>query len=235
MNTGRCGKTGGISANFRRAAVWAALVAAVLVPFFLFEETINAWISARVDDCAGNTGAVAVLLFAVLAFDIFLPVPSCLVSSMCGMFLGAWLGFGVSFAAMTASSLAGFLIGRFAAPLGERILGDDLETMERQAASRNAVMLFFMRPVPVLAECSCVYAGLKRYPWGASVLWMIAGNAVVSAVYAVIGSRGRADDSFVPAFAAVAVLSGLGFLWQVLAKFGKISSSQNLPQQESRK
>ena len=145
---------GGISSDFRRAAVWAALVAAVLVPFFLFEETINAWISARVDDCAGNTGAVAVLLFAVLAFDIFLPVPSCLVSSMCGMFLGAWLGFGVSFAAMTASSLAGFLIGRFAAPLGERILGDDLETMERQAASRNAVMSSSVSTQLLSGNCS---------------------------------------------------------------------------------
>lgn len=226
---------GGISSGFRHAAVWAALVAAVLVPFFLFEENINAWISARVDDCAGNVGAVAVLLFAVLASDIVLPVPSCLASSMCGMFLGPWLGFGVSFAAMTASSLAGFLIGRFAAPLGERLLGSDLETMERHAASRGAVMLFLLRSVPVLAECSCVYAGLKRYPWGAAILWLSLGNAAVSAVYAAIGHWGRADDSFVPAFAAVAVLSGLGFLWQVLAKFGKISNSQNLPQEESRK
>jgi uncharacterized membrane protein YdjX (TVP38/TMEM64 family) len=223
------------SAVFRTLVVWALLTMAVLIPFFFWADDVQAYFESLLAAAEGNRALVALILFAVLVGDLFLPVPSCLVSSMCGMFLGAWLGFGVSFAAMTASSLAGFLIGRFAAPLGERILGDDLETMERQAASRNAVMLFFMRPVPVLAECSCVYAGLKRYPWGASVLWMIAGNVVVSAVYAVIGSRGRADDSFVPAFAAVAVLSGLGFLWQVLAKFGKISSSQNLPQQESRK
>lgn len=201
----------------RSVALWAVLVTAVLVPFFIYEESVNAWINIRLDESAGDTVAVAFVLFTVLASDIFLPVPSCLLSAMCGVFLGPYLGFAVSFTAMTASSFSGFFIGRFFVSLARRLVGRDSCKVESLDVSGRPFMLFVLRPVPVLAECSCVYAGLKRYPFGASALWLSLGNAVVSAVYAVIGHVGRADDSFVPSFAAVVVLSGLGWLCGKLA------------------
>ena len=48
---------------------------------------------------------------------------------------------------------------------------------------------------------------------------MTLGNAVVSAVYVLIGCYGSLSDSFVPAFAAVVVLSGGMMLIGYMHKF----------------
>lgn len=200
-------------------AIWAILITIVLIPFFIFEESVNNRINVLISENGGNTFALAAILFAVLASDIFLPVPSCLLSAMCGAFLGPVLGFIVSFAAMSVSGVIGFFIGSSASSLARRLISDNEKSLESNAKS-GPFMLFILRPVPVLAECSCVYAGLKRYNFTKCLVWLSVGNAVISAVYAVIGHFGRANDSFVPAFAAVVVLSGIGFL------FGKTSNGK---------
>lgn len=205
--------------NFKSMAIWAILITIVLIPFFIFEERINSWINVLISENSGNTFALAAILFAVLASDIFLPVPSCLLSAMCGAFLGPVLGFIVSFAAMSVSGVIGFFIGSTASSLAHKLISDNEKSLESNAKS-GPFMLFILRPVPVLAECSCVYAGLRRYNFAKCVVWLSVGNAVISAVYAVIGHFGRANDSFVPAFAAVVVLSGIGFL------FGKTSNGK---------
>lgn len=205
--------------NFKSMAIWAILITIVLIPFFIFEERINSWINVLISENSGNTFALAAILFAVLASDIFLPIPSCLLSAMCGAFLGPVLGFIVSFAAMSVSGVIGFFIGSTASSLARRLISDNEESLESNAKS-GPFMLFILRPVPVLAECSCVYAGLRRYNFAKCLVWLSVGNAVISAVYAVIGHFGRANDSFVPAFAAVVVLSGIGFL------FGKTSNGK---------
>lgn len=205
--------------NFKSMAIWAILITIVLIPFFIFEESVNNRINVLVSENGGSTFALAAILFAVLASDIFLPVPSCLLSAMCGAFLGPVLGFIVSFAAMSVSGVIGFFIGSTASSLARRLISDNEKSLKSNAKS-GPFMLFILRPVPVLAECSCVYAGLKRYNFTKCLVWLSVGNAVISAVYAVIGHFGRANDSFVPAFAAVVVLSGIGFL------FGKTSNGK---------
>ena len=205
--------------NLKSIAIWAILITIVLIPFFIFEESINSWINVLISENADNTFILAAILFAVLASDIFLPIPSCLLSAMCGAFLGPVLGFIVSFAAMSVSSVIGFFIGSTASSLARRLMSDNEKSLESNAKS-GPFMLFILRPVPVLAECSCVYAGLRRYNFAKCLVWLSVGNAVISAVYAAIGHFGRANDSFVPAFAAVVVLSGIGFL------FGKISNGK---------
>lgn len=205
--------------NFKSMAIWAILITIVLIPFFIFEESVNNRINVLISENGGNTFALAAILFAVLASDIFLPIPSCLLSAMCGAFLGPVLGFIVSFAAMSVSGVIGFFIGSTASSLARRLISDNEKSLESNAKS-GPFMLFILRPVPVLAECSCVYAGLRRYNFAKCVVWLSVGNAVISAVYAVIGHFGRANDSFVPAFAAVVVLSGIGFL------FGKTSNGK---------
>jgi uncharacterized membrane protein YdjX (TVP38/TMEM64 family) len=196
--------------NIKPVVTWTILMCVVLVPFFICGERVNVWIDGFVESSSGNLAVLAVVLFAVLASDILLPVPSCLLSAMCGMFFGPFLGFAISFAAMEVSAFAGYFIGRSVSSLAIKMAGEASAKME-DVAVRGPFALFLMRPVPVLAECSCVYAGLRRYPIGRSSLWLSFGNAIVSAVYAAIGHRGRADDSFLPAFAAVVLLSGVFF------------------------
>lgn len=197
--------------KYKQLIVWTTLALIVLIPFFIFEGSVNAKINALLSENHGNALAIAAILFTALSLDIFLPVPSCLLSAMCGAFLGPCIGFLTSFLAMTANGFAGFFIGRSFSSLARGLIGGNSGALD-STASRGPFMLFILRPVPVLAECSSVYAGLRRYPFRKSALWLTCGNAAVSAVYVAIGHLGRAFDSPLPAFATVIILSGLGFL-----------------------
>lgn len=206
---------------FKPVVIWLILITLVLIPFFIYEKDINEIINTLISNNNENLFALASILFLILASDIFLPIPSCLLSAMCGTFLGPYLGFAVSFAAMSASSFLGYFIGRFFNSLALKILGQNSNKIENLTNSNNSFMLFALRPVPVLAECSCVYAGLKNYPLKQSAFWMLLGNAVISFIYAIIGHLGRASDSFVPAFLAVVGLSAIGFICGEIATKSK--------------
>ena len=69
--------------------------------------------------------------------------------------------------------------------------------------------LLLLRPVPVLAEASVLFAGIARLPPGRAALELLMGNAVVSAVYAGVGAWGRTTDSMLPAFAATLAVAAL--------------------------
>lgn len=183
--------------------LWAILATLVLVPFFLFEADVARFAETSLAAARGDILFSALVLFLFLASDIFLPVPSCLVSAACGSVLGVYLGFLVSFSAMTVSSVIGYAIGRFFASFARRISG---------ASISKPIFLLAMRPVPVLAECSIVYAGIRRYSVAQCAFWTTLGNIVVSAVYAGIGAFGAERDSVLPAFIATAILSGFAFI-----------------------
>ena len=50
-------------------------------------------------------------------------------------------------------------------------------------------LLLAMRPVPILAEASAVFAGIGRMPAGAAALQLALGNAVVSMLYVFVGDQ----------------------------------------------
>lgn len=206
---------------FKPLITWIILITLVLIPFFIYENDINEIINTLISNNNENLFALASILFLILASDIFLPIPSCLLSAMCGTFLGPYFGFAVSFAAMSASSFLGYFIGRFFNSLALKIIAQNSSKIKNLTNSNNSFMLFALRPVPVLAECSCVYAGLNNYPLKQSAFWMLLGNAVISFVYAIIGHLGRASDSFVPAFLAVVGLSTIGFICGKIATKSK--------------
>ena len=89
---------------WRAIALFLFVSAVVLATFFLWGERIDAWTQKVVEKAADDKTLVAVILFLVLASDIFLPVPSNIASTACGLVLGPVLGFAVSFLAMSASA-----------------------------------------------------------------------------------------------------------------------------------
>lgn len=149
-----------------RAAVLFLLVSsAVLVTFAAWGDAIDAWTRATVEKAGGDRVLVAAVLFLVLASDILLPVPSSLASTSCGLFLGLWTGFAVSFAAMSASAAAGYALGRFCSDRAARLVGaSDMAALRSFQRRFGPWLLLAMRPVPVLAEASAVFAGIGRMP-----------------------------------------------------------------------
>lgn len=183
---------------------------AIIVPFVLWQEPIEAFFQ----DFGALEGQArwlsAAILFGALALDIFLPVPSSLVSTLFGMLLGVGWGWLGSFLAMNVSAAIGYWLGARGSALARRALGEaESALLTDFFARRGPMALVALRAVPVLAEASCLFAGMARAPLGKSALALTLGNAAVSLMYALVGAWGREVDAMLPAFAASLLLSGL--------------------------
>jgi uncharacterized membrane protein YdjX (TVP38/TMEM64 family) len=196
----------------RWLVILVALVALILVPFFLFADVFDA-LAARLARGEGSTWYAALVIGALLAFDVVLPVPSSLVSAAAGALLGFWRGAVVIWAGMTISCAAGYWIGARSAAAARRFVGDAALARAALVAERyGRLALVLCRPVPVLAEASTVFAGLVRAPWG-RVFWACAlSNLGIALGYAAVGTFAMHADSFLLAFGGALALPGVAFL-----------------------
>lgn len=208
---------GGRLFPFRTVGLLLLVLVLVIVPFLLFGEQVDGWIDRWLEQAETHRVQVAALLVFLLASDIVMPVPSSLISTACGMLLGFWGGTLASFSGMMVTTLVGYLIGRYAAVPAEKWIGKNETTMMREFHQRHGLgLLIAMRPVPVMAETSVVFAGLARLPFLPVIMVTVAGNLAVSMVYALVGAWGRAADAFLPAFGVSMLLSGGLMLWMRL-------------------
>lgn len=194
----------------RTGALLVGVCVVIIVPFILWEEPIEAFFQ----DFGALEGQVrwlsAAILFGALALDIFLPVPSSLVSTLFGMLLGVGWGWLGSFLAMNVSAAIGYWLGARGSSLARRALGEaESALLTDFFARRGPMALVALRAVPVLAEASCLFAGMARAPVGKSALALLLGNAAVSLMYALVGAWGREVDAMLPAFGASLLLSGV--------------------------
>ncbi len=205
---------------WRAFALFLFVSAVVLATFLLWGDALDAWTKAAIDRAADNRVQVALILFLVLASDILLPIPSSLASTLCGLLLGAFLGFWVSFAAMSVSAAAGYLLGRFASGWAKRLIGvNDMVALQTFQRRCGPWVLLALRPVPILAEASAVFAGIGRYPWGQASVQLALGNAAVSLVYALVGAYfAQTEEASWLAFLAAMAVSGLFFLIRLRAE-----------------
>lgn len=209
-DSGRAGRH--VSARWPwRTLLLAALVSAlVIVPFVLFGTAVESWTRAFVANAAEHRVMAALVLGGLLVVDVVAPVPSSLVSTACGTLLGFPLGWLVSSVAMTVSAVAGYLVGRAATPGVRRLIGHrELALLERLYARWGIWVLAVLRPVPVLAEASVVFAGLARVPRRVGFLALVLSNMGISAVYAAVGATAARHHAFLSAFLAALLLPGL--------------------------
>ena len=191
------------------------VVLAVLVPFALFGERVDAAFAVWCGKASVHPLWTAGVLTGLLCVDIVAPVPSSVVSTACGAMLGFWGGLLTSFAGMMVSSLIGYSLGRWTSDFALRwVGGKDAATLRSVEARYGVGFLVAMRPVPVLAEASAVFAGLAKLPFVRVSAALSLGNLGVSAVYAGVGAWGSGQGSFLGSFGAALALSGLAMLWQ---------------------
>lgn len=195
----------------RWALLWAVLIGLVLVPFFLFEEQFNrmaAQISAGGTSRAGAAGAI----FALLALDVFLPVPSSVVATAAGVLLGFVEGTSVVWTGMMAGCVIGYIVGARAWSAARRLVGaDNLQRAEALMRAYGDLALVVCRPVPVLAEASVVFAGIVRAPVTRFAWTTGLANLGIAAGYAAFGAFSMRIDSFVVAFVGALLLPGIAF------------------------
>lgn len=188
----------------RWTLLFAATVTVILIPFFLFGESIEAWARATLDTAQARW-MVAAAAGGLLAFDIFLPVPSSLVSTAAGALLGFWGGLATSWTGMCIGCALGYGLGG-SLPAPER------ERMHKAWTRYGDWALILFRSVPVLAEASVFFAGLSRMPRARFAVLVAVSNFAISAVYAGTGAFSAGRDTFLWAFVGAIVLPGAGLL-----------------------
>src|SRR5690606_37589386 len=129
-----------------------AVLALILVPFFLFESYFTT-LAERVASGQVRVPIAVGIIGSLLALDVLLPVPSSIVSAAAGVLLGFWLGATVIWASMTLSCVIAYAIGARSVGLTRRIVGETgLERASRLATRYGSMAIVLCRPVPVLAE-----------------------------------------------------------------------------------
>jgi uncharacterized membrane protein YdjX (TVP38/TMEM64 family) len=196
---------------------WAAfcilLLAAILIPFFLFGEELED-AARRFLETHPPGWQVVLMLGGLLASDIVLPVPSSLVSTAAGALLGFWRGTATSFAGMMVASELGYQLGARAgeAALSRMAGRSEVARLARLAERHGPWFLLAFRSVPVLAEASIVFAGASRMSRRGFFTAIVLGNLGVSATYAAVGASAAWAGSFLMLFAGMVLLPGLA-LW----------------------
>ncbi|HEU4936003.1 MAG TPA: VTT domain-containing protein [Vicinamibacterales bacterium] len=195
---------------------WVVLIgsmfALIIIPFILFEkqfEALGTWLAE------GHASGVlaASIIAALLALDVFLPVPSSIVSTGAGVLLGFWRGVAVIWIGMSIGCVIGYAFGAKAAGAARRLVGDEGVARAHHIMERHGNWaLVVSRPIPVLAESSVVFAGIVRSPIRPFVWLTTLSNLGIALAYAAVGAFSMEMQSFLLAFAAALALPGLALL-----------------------
>ena len=193
----------------RWAVIWVVLIGLVLVPFFLFETRFNTF-AAQMTRSDTATWLASSSIFGLLALDVFLPVPSSIVSTAAGVLLGFWRGAAIVWAGMMVACVMGYALGARASGLARRFVGEaGLERADRLLARYGDWTIVVCRPVPVLAEASVIFAGLVGTPVRRFVALTALSNLGIAAGYAAFGAFSMSIDSFLVAFLGALIIPGV--------------------------
>ncbi|HEU0121060.1 MAG TPA: VTT domain-containing protein [Bryobacteraceae bacterium] len=167
------------------------VLAVILVPFFLWEEPMNRF----ADSILAHRGEwwIGPALAGLLAADVFLPVPSSIVSTAAGVMLGFLGGAVTNIAGMTLGCWLGYRTGRAAKSQGDPRLKALWERYGEWT-------LLVARAVPVLAEASVLFAGMTEMPMRRFLVLTTLANTGIGILYAAVGAFAMEWNSFLGAF-----------------------------------
>ena len=193
----------------RWALLWIALIALILLPFFLFEPQFSA-LAAEITSSGTSRWLAAGGIFALLALDVFLPVPSSLVSTAAGVLFGLVRGAFIVWCGMTAGCLLAYLVGVRAVAAARWVVGaENLARAEALMRKYGESAIVFCRPVPVLAEATVIFAGIVRAPFARFTALAAVSNLGIALGYSAFGAYSMRINSFVVAFLGALLLPGI--------------------------
>jgi uncharacterized membrane protein YdjX (TVP38/TMEM64 family) len=196
----------------RWAVLWFLLIGLVLLPFLLFEQQFNAF-ARHVTQSGTSRWVVGSAVFGLLALDVFLPVPSSLVSTAAGVLLGFTVGVATVWTGMMTGCVFGYLIGARGSAAARRLVGEEgLARAAGLVGRYGDVTIVLCRPVPVLAEASVVFAGLVHAPFARFVRLTALSNLGIALGYSAFGAFSLRMESFLLAFIGAMLLPGVFIL-----------------------
>jgi 3-dehydroquinate synthase len=189
------------------------LFALIIVPFLLFGSQSDEWIASSMLNSASRH-AFAATAVGLLVLDVLLPIPSSVVSTAAGSFLGFMGGAITCWVGMSASCAVGYWIGMTGGIRAVRRFVGEVELNKAVELARRlgteAVVL--ARAVPVLAEASTIAAGAVRIPFPRFFLMTSLANLGIACVYAAFGAYAISTNSFLFALAGAIGVPAAGLL-----------------------
>ena len=203
----------------RLFAVVLALAILVALPFALWGETVEAWLSN--DGAAkwmrGYGGWAWAVGLALIAADIFLPIPATAVMAALGVIYGPLAGGVLSALGSIIAGLTGYGLCRLIGPrLADRLAGARGMAQARRLFDRwGGWLVAASRWLPVLPETVAFLAGLARMPFWRFTAALTCGAVPLGFAYAAIGAIGAEAPVLTLAVAAIAPLA----LWAAARPF----------------
>lgn len=164
------------------------VLAVPIVPFLLWGERVDAWLA----DWRANPPAwpiVAAVVVGLLTTDIFLPIPSSLISTLAGSELGIFLGTATTWLGMSLGAVLGFALARWAGPtVVRRLVGSrDLSRTAQLVEQFGPWLLVLGRGVPVVAESTVLLFGMHQLAWRKFLPPVLLANLGLAATYSLFG------------------------------------------------
>jgi uncharacterized membrane protein YdjX (TVP38/TMEM64 family) len=175
---------------FRPLVLIVLAVLVPLLPFLAWAREIEAWYQ-HYEEHPPPRPVTAALVVGSLSTDIFLPIPSSVVSTLAGSQLGTLGATAASFVGMTIGACLGFAVARWwGRPLVTWFTRkDDLLRMEELTAKLGPTVLVVTRAVPILAEAGVLLFGAMKMPWRTFLPPVLLANLGLSFAYAFFGER----------------------------------------------
>jgi len=198
----------------RKKYRWLLLCAIILIlffliPFLLVGNRIETWANNFIQSASNQPGLTAIVLSLLLASDILLPVPANEANTAAGFFLGFTGGLAISLIGRMIGCIIGFWLGmKFGRPIAQRLAGaNELKRLEKMGQRFGDWLIIILRPVPMLAEASVLFAGMSKMSVSKFLLLTSISNLGVSAVFSAVGAFSATVNSFLLAFAACVIIS----------------------------
>lgn len=181
----------------------------ILIPFLLLGESIETLTNYLLRSSSPKL-LIGVIIGGLLSIDILAPIPSSIVSTAGGFFLGFTMGIIVSTAGMTISCIIGYLLGaKIGTPISKWLVGtNDLLRLEKLQNKYGDWIIILSRSIPVLAEASVLIAGIGRMHIKRFILLILLSNLGISIAYSFIGAYSGYINSFLLAFAGAILFPG---------------------------
>ncbi|QCR22864.1 TVP38/TMEM64 family protein [Pontibacter sp. SGAir0037] len=182
----------------------------ILISFALFgqvEQQIEQILSTK-----ESLAAYALVSFAFLTSDIFLPVPSSFILILNGKILGVVSGTLLSTVSGVLSSAIGFYVGRRANQYLNRYFGEKEQHASNWLFQKfGNVAIAISKALPILSEAISVVAGTTSMSLKVFLVYSLIGHFFVSLAYAYVGSFSSSLNSGV--LSAIVILASLAFGW----------------------
>ena len=164
----------------------------------------------------------ALLGLALLAGDVFLPVPASLIMIAFGSLFGLAGGAVLSLVGGVLAALLGYGLGRMGKSRFARWFGQGaLDEGQRIFKRHGLWAVVVSRPIPLISETIAVVAGSADYDFRKMLLGSFIGTLPAAIIYAWAGATLRTDDLGIWPFLIVFGIASALFLF---ARFRKTAS-----------